>query len=192
MKLEYRVAALERQVAELQDFAALRPWRQPEQRQEQQVKIGAPALPRLAMPNADQLDQLLTIVLRQYPALRARDDEPDDFRAQFRSAFTRLMHCGRRDKVDTERTLSWWCDDAREWCRQHHVNPSWVGGGALVASALAHGDIPFTSLDAWPHISLGLQFGGGGREPLGKWHTVLTTGKLLEPMPPQHPVKLRA
>ena len=126
------------------------------------------------MPNEQQFDRLLEIVVQHFPVLRPRED---DFNAQFRAAFIRLAHCGRRDKVDNERSLSWWCDDAREWCRRHRVNPSWINGSAFVAAVLAHGDIAYASLDGWPHVALGLQFAGGGREPLEKWHTVLTAVK---------------
>jgi hypothetical protein len=144
------------------------------------VTITTPPLPNVALPNEQQFDRLLETVLQRFPVLRPREDVAD-FNAQFRAAFKRLTHLGRREKVDTDRALTWWLDDCCEWCRRHQVNLPWINGAAFVAAVLAHGDIAYTSLDEWPHVSLGLQFGGGGREPLGKWHTVLTSGQVLTP-----------
>ena len=114
---------------------------------------------------------MLYVVLDRYPVLKPRED-PTDYAAQFRAAFIRLAHCGRRDKVDNERSLSWWTDDAREWCRRHRANPVWVGGAAFTAAVIAHGDIRYV-MDNWPHdFAVGLQFGGGGISAKRTWNCV--------------------
>ena len=121
------------------------------------------------------------------PVLKPRED-PEDFATQFRAAFIRLAHCGRRDKLDTERGFGWWLDDAREWCRRHQVNPSWIGGAAFTAAVIAHGDIRYV-MDNWPHdTAFAIQFAGGGREATGQWKRVLG-GALLDAVPPRYPTK---
>jgi hypothetical protein len=151
---------------------------------EPQVRITTPPLAKVVLPTEDEFQRLLTIVLDRYPILRPREDT-EDFRAQFRAAFIRLAHCGRRDKPDTERGLGWWLDDAQEWCRRHQVNPSWIGGAAFTAAVIAHGDIRYV-IDDWPHdFAVALQF-GGGYEPKDWWRRALA-GTLLEPTPPPYP-----
>lgn len=115
---------LERRVRDLEaEVEALRHLLKPAapRREEPQVKITTPPLARVTLPTPDEFRRLLEIVVKRYPVLKPRED-PEDFAKQFRAAFIRLAHCGRRDKPDTERSLSWWCDDAREWCGRHQVN----------------------------------------------------------------------
>jgi hypothetical protein len=188
--IERRLVALERENSDLRariDALQLLLGNKtaPPRRDEPQVRITNPPLANVAMPNEQQFDRLLETVVQRFPVLRPREDVAD-FNAQFRAAFKRLTYLGRREKVDTNRALSWWCDDAREWCRRHRVNPSWINGAAFVAAALAHGDIAYTTLDEWPHVSLGLQFTGGGVPAKDWWHRVLA-GTLLDPVPSPYP-----
>jgi hypothetical protein len=152
---------------------------------EPQVRISSPPLAKMAMPTDDEFRRLLHVVLDRYPVLKPRED-PEDYAAQFRAAFIRLQHCGRRDKVDTERGLGWWLDDGAQWCRRHNVNPPWIGGAAFTAAVIAHGDIRFV-MDDWPHdFSVALQWGGGGYECKDWWRRALS-GTLLDPTPSSYP-----
>ena len=139
----------------------------------------------MVLPTPDEFHRLLHVVLDHYPILRPRE-ETEDFRAQFRAAFIRLAHCGRRDKIDKDRGLGWWVDDCQQWCREHKVNPTWVGGAPFAAAVIASGDVKFV-IDDWPHgFCVALQFGGGGIEPRDWWRRALA-GTLLEPVPPERP-----
>ena len=66
------------------------------------MRITTPPLAKVALPTQDEFRRLLHVVLECYPVLKPRED-PEDYAAQFRAAFIRLAHCGRRDKLDTER-----------------------------------------------------------------------------------------
>jgi hypothetical protein len=189
--VEKRVAVLERENADLRArLDALQVLLVPTQpatprRDEPQVRITAPPLANVALPTAAEFSRLLTIVLDRYPILRPRED-PADYAAQFRAAFIRLAHCGRRDKIDNQRGLGFWLDDCQEWCRRHKVNPTWMGGAAFTCAVIAHGDIQFVMGD-WPHdFAVGLQFGGGGRESKDWWRRA-AAGVLLDPAPPLYP-----
>jgi hypothetical protein len=150
-----------------------------------QVKITAPPLANVVLPTPDELRRLLTIVLDRYSILRPREIS-EDYAAQFRAAFIRLCHCGRRDKIDSERGLGFWIDDAQEWCQRHQVNPSWIGGAPFTAAVIAHGDIKYI-MDDWPHdFACALQHTGGGIEARDWWRRALA-GTLLEPTPSPHP-----
>jgi hypothetical protein len=67
-----------------------------------------------------------------------------------------------------------------------------VGGAALVAAAIACGDIAFSSPDGFPHISLGLMAHGGGAPSSEKWKSALETGRLLEPALLDRPTEVRS
>jgi hypothetical protein len=190
--VERRIAALEQENAVLKgQLEALRVLLAPNkaaapQRDEPRVRIMTPPLANVLQPTENELHRLLHIILGRFPVLAPRED-PAEYAAQFRSAFIRLLHCGRRDKIDNERRLTWWLDDCREWCQQHQVNPDWVGGAPFTAAAIGHGDVEYTIAD-WPHdTAFALQFGGGGR-PSGGWWKRALGGVILEPTPPRYPV----
>lgn len=137
------------------------------------------------MPTDAEFHQLQHVVLERYSVLKPREDLAEDA-ALFRAAFIRLPHCGRRDKLDNQRGLGFWLDDCREWCRQHQINPSWIGGAPFTAAAAAHGDIRFV-MDNWPHdAAFALQFEGGGAPAKDWWRRALA-GALLEPTPSPYP-----
>jgi hypothetical protein len=125
------------------------------------VRISSPPLAKIELPTDDEYRRLLAIVLDRYPILKPRADS-SDYAAQFRAAFIRLAHCGRRDVVDHKRGLSFWLDDCREFCDRHRIHPSWINGAPFTAAVIAHGDIRYTVED-WPHdFVCSVQFGGGG------------------------------
>jgi hypothetical protein len=150
------------------------------------VRISSPPLARSVLPTEDEYQRLLTVVTGRHPILKPRADTPDYF-AQFKAAFIRLSHVGRRDKVDNQRGLGFWVDDCQEFCRRHQINPSSIGGGAYTAALIAHADIKFV-IEDWPHdFVCSLQWGGGGAGCRGWWKRALG-GTLLSPEPPRYPV----
>ena len=145
---------------------------------------------KVTLPTQDEYPRLLRVVLDHHPILRPRADTPDYF-AQFKSAFIRLSHCGRRDKIDNQRGLGFWVDDASDWCCRHNVNPPWISGGAFTAAVIACGDVEFV-IEDWPHdFVCSLMFGGGGRDAKDWWRRALA-GTLLDPTPPLHRAPLPA
>jgi hypothetical protein len=191
--IEKRIAVLERENASLKSqVAALRAPASTKVMPlpPSPVKITHPPLAKIVLPTEDEFHRLLEIVLIQYPQLRPREDSAG-YSAQFRSAFVRLAHIGRRDKVDPQRGLGFWVDDASEFCRRHQINPPWITGGAFTTAVIAHADIKFV-IEDWPHAFVcSLQWGGGGHECRGWWKRALG-GALLEPTPPLHPPPLPA
>ena len=136
---------------------------------------------------------VLEIVLDRYPQLRPRSDQ-QGFDAQFRVAFQRLLHSGRRDKLDVNRGLEFWTDDARTWSQQHSPAVTVLtNGAAFVAALVSQGDVPYAPLDNFPcDLGFGLQAYGGGRPSAGCWRVVLETGGLLEPTPLDRPVAIKS
>lgn len=148
------------------------------------VKISHPVA-KVALATEDEFRRLLEIVLIQYPQLRPRDTQ--GFEAEFRLAFRFLQHTGRREKIDRGHDLLFWVDTAAVWLREHKIAPGVLGIGAtaFVAAAIASGDVPFSSLDEFPHIYFGLVPFGGGIPAKDFWRRSLA-GALVEPSPPPH------
>ena len=155
-------------------------------RAESSVKISYP-LRRVALPSADELRRLREIVSACWPQLRRVDA------MEFAAAFAYVAHAGRRDRLDSEHSLSWWGDETTAWLRRHQLAPNVlsVSGSALLSAVIAHGDVAFTSPADFPHVSLGIQFGGGGHPSSGCWKSVLETGRLREPTPLDRPVAIK-
>jgi hypothetical protein len=188
--VETRVAALEAENAKLkarlEALQVLLSPTKPTPPRQAQVKITTPPPAKITLPTEDEFRRLLHVVLDRYPVLKPRED-PAAYAAQFRSAFIRLAHCGRRDKPDNQRGLAFWLDDCQEWCRCHQINPNSISGGAYTAAVIAHADVPFV-IEDWPHdTAFALQFGGGGADPKNWWRRALA-GTLLDPTPPLHRV----
>jgi hypothetical protein len=157
-------------------------------RDDPSVKITHPVR-RVEVPTAKEFDQLSAIVLGRYPQFAPRADR-EGFDAQFRVAFQRLLHVGRRDdKLDEAHGLDFWTDDCRFWQQQHQVALGvFVGGTALTAAVVACGDILYAPLDRFPFdLGFGLVAYGGGRPTTDRWREVLVTGHLLEPTPLDRP-----
>jgi len=187
---DQRIAVLESEIRALKILLGTqqRTLTAPPRRAEPQVRITHPVRP-VSLPLADEYRRLRAIVFDRYPQLAPRADEhPDDAAAQFRAAFQFLAHTGRAEKLDRDHGLSWWSDTARVWLQEHKIAPGVLGisGTAFVAAAIASGDILFTSLDEFPHISFGLVPHGGGLPSRDFWKRVLS-GTLLNPLPPLHP-----
>jgi hypothetical protein len=188
---EQRIAVLENEVAALKILLGSRTVAPP-RLVEPSVRVATPALRRLALPTDAEFDRLSEVVLGRYPQLRPRADQ-QGFDAQFRVSFVRLQHIGRRDRLESERALTWWTDDCRAWQRQHqNALNVFVGGAAFVTAVIACGDILFSSPDSFPHVSLALQFGGGGRLSDDSWREVLASGRLREPTPLDRPTAVRS
>jgi hypothetical protein len=164
----------------------------PPRRDEPQVRISYP-VSRIEVPSNEEFDRLSEIVLRRYPQLAPRADR-EGFDAQFRVAFQRLLHVGRKDKLDTQHGWEFWTEDCRIWQQQHRVAQGvFVGPTALVAAIVACGDIPYAPLDRFPFdLGFGLVAYGGGRPSSGKWREVLVTGCPLEPTPLDRPTVVQS
>ena len=188
--VEKRIAALERENADLKArlealqllLSGNKPT--PPRRVAPQVQITNP-LPRVMLPNDEQCRQLCDIVLQRYPSLRPRRGEEEEFAAEFRAAIRFVEHHGRRAQLDRDRGIGWWIDTARDWLSQHGGN-SLIGGNAFIAAIVATGDVQHSD-PREPGFVIGLQHTGGGRETSAQWHTVLSTGRLLDPVPPERP-----
>ena len=143
---------------------------------------------RVAVPTAEESERLLSLVIERWPQLQRVDG------AEFVVAFHRILHLGRRDKLDTERGLSFWCDDVRAWQQQQQIATNvFVGGMAFTAAVLAQNDVDHTMSDRYPFdLSFALQFAGGGRASSEKWREALVTGKLLEPSPSPYPAAIKS
>jgi hypothetical protein len=165
----------------------------PPQLGDSQVRITGGPLRRMPLPTDAEFEQLIDLVLARWPQLCRSDNQT--FGAEFRAAFQRLQHLGRRDKLDTERALSWWTDDARDWLCEHQLGGRvLVSSPAFTAAVVACGDIGYTALDNFPcDVSFALQFGGGGVRPSSDgWREVLATGSLPKPMSLPHPIEVRS
>jgi len=156
-------------------------------REESGVRITYPVR-RVTLPTSEEFEKLLAIVTARWPQLQRSDG------AEFVVAFHRLALLGRRQKLDTERGLSFWCDDVRLWQHQQQVAPNvFVAGAPFTAAVLAQADVAHTMSDNFPcDLSFGLQFAGGGRPSSDCWRSVLETGRLLEPSPSPWPVATKS
>jgi hypothetical protein len=182
--IEKRVAILERENAALK---ARLDAKSPAPLPPSPVRITHPTT-KVVIPSAEEFDRLSEIVLRRYPQLAPRADR-ENFGVQFRVAFQRLLHVGRKDTLDTQHGWEFWADDCRNWQQQHRVAQGvFVSPAALVAGIAACGDIPYAPLDRFPFdLGFGLVAYGGGRPSADRWREVLATGRLLEPTPLDRP-----
>jgi hypothetical protein len=158
---------------------------------ESRVQITGAPLRRMPLPTDEEYERLLDLVLTRWPELRPRSDQT--FGAQFYFAFLRLQHLGRRDRLDMERSPSWWADDARNWLREHQLGGRvLVSAAAFTAAAIADG-VGHTAPDNFPcDMSFALQFGGGGRASSHGWRQILATGSLPKPMSLPYPIEVRS
>jgi len=175
-QLEQQVDALRRELAEVKgprSNAEIPHTSAPPQRQ---VTISHP-LEKASLPSDEEFPLLLQRVLARYPSLRPDDER--GFLGEFKQALTFCHHHGRRREIDRERSLGWWIDTCRTWCRQHGVPGYPVSSQAFVAAIIAAGDVQFTDPDE-PGFSCALQFGGGGH-PSGDWWRRVLSGTMLTP-----------
>lgn len=109
-----------------------------EPRAEPGVRITYPVR-RVSLPTSEEFEKPLAIVTARWPQLQRSDG------AEFVVAFHRILHLGRRKKLDTERGLAFWTDDVRAWQHQHQISPNvFVGGVSFTAAVLAQNDVGHT------------------------------------------------
>ena len=185
---DQRISALEREVRglKMQLAHSRRQFVAPPPRDEPTVRVLHPVR-RLTVPTDGEFARLLGIVVERYPQLRS---EYPSFQAEFCAAWKRLQHIGRRDRLDTDRGLGWWLDDAAQWLRENSVSPTSITGPAFVSALVAQGDVGYAPLDNYPcDLGFALQFGGGGRPASNDgWRHVLQTGNLRAPTPLDRPI----
>ncbi|WP_136626350.1 hypothetical protein [Bradyrhizobium macuxiense] len=188
-QIEQRLAALESEAAELRAMLAGNAAQAPAQQQQRdpEVTVTEVAEPLRALPSDEQLRRLLVVVLTEYPQLgpdrrripRALEIEYQDAAfVEFKAAFTALSMMRRLPRPDTKHTTGYWIDACEDHLRQAGRQGD-LTTSALVAAALAHGDITYRPLDEFPHgVELGLAIGGQGRLYNGAWRQVLAMGRL--------------
>jgi hypothetical protein len=139
------------------------------------------------LPTPSELDQLLELIVGQYPMLKARSGLEHELRCQFERAFAFLAFCRRSDRLATNRSLAFWVDDAADWLRRRGHHNTEVGAAAFTAAAIAWG-IRHTPINdttgsnrGYPYVVFGLAGGDSERahDPL-PWKTLLETRKLPE------------
>jgi hypothetical protein len=190
-----RLEQLEREVRDLRRLLAPPPPKPQPKIVEAGVRIHTALTinPGFTMPNDDELDRLLAIVLSALPALKPKphrfDDGIDEFRGDFRSAFWALGALVRRaDKPDTGRATSWWVDHVSEQLRVAGRR-SISTGLPLVAACLAHGVEHTITKERFPHdVALGLAAYGGGKPCGNEWRKTLTSGRVraASPLPAEY------
>ena len=141
--------------------------------------------PGFVTPNAGELDQLWSIVVRAVPALAPSrtiyGNAPDDvvvrrdFAAAVRAVGTILA---QRDAVDHSRGPEFWCEHINGQLRLTG-RPS-ISSQDFTAAALAlnvRHCIPLAS------ASFGFMWGGSGRPFIAEWRAVLANGRIRGPDP---------
>jgi len=171
MKSAERVAELEERVAELEsENDALR-----------SRLIAAGLMPTPAdLPSDQQLDKLIGLVVTAHPQLEPREEE-GNFRRQFLNALHFLTFARRSDELNREYALSFFVDQANQWCRQYNIDGG-VRSRAFVAAAITSG-VKYSPVVRFPRdIELGLALGGASQGS-SAWHSVLTSGEVPKPTP---------
>ena len=180
---ERRIQALECQIAELKGqpiparVAAVAPV-------QEGPRIFNP-VPSVSMPTPSELEKLLDIVLRQFPALdpqfrgRFADTDRDDFVAGFRSASYAIQTWHRIDTPDMKRSVTSWIDLAEEIARLRGMSAR-IRLANFIAAVLAAGDIPHDfqgALSSSVHFGLAVgESAGSQRANLAAWRRVLAEG----------------
>jgi hypothetical protein len=151
--------------------------------EERAVKIYHPYdAPLIAMPNDNQLDRLIKIVLSAYPHLapaqghpRWEEENRHEFRVGFRASFERIACLYRTDTFYSEYSIQRWTHEAMDYFRgqRRSVEIRWP---VYLAAAIAAGDVPFC-VDG-PYV--GLRFDSVGCAPIAAWQAVLQ-GRMLRP-----------
>lgn len=146
-----------------------------------------------ALPNPDQLRELATIVLREFPKLApahrhgARDWEIEDVERRwhrgFEASFLALGAMRRIDQPDYAHYASHHLDHAQNWLRSYGICTDI--GDALFPAALAFGDITWVDPRVDGQVlALGLSPYVGRPASAEAWRKVLATGELLPPSAP--------
>jgi hypothetical protein len=151
-----RIAALESQLASRTAAAPARVTARDEG-----VRIFNPPEPCGTMPSGAELQRLLQMVITAYPALRLpdpinglrRDEEERDHLLGFKATFHWLSHVGRSDELDHKHALTFWIDEALEWCRARQVASGAIRTRNFLAACVARADVRFTDLARLPYVT---------------------------------------
>ena len=146
------------------------------------VKISMPAW-HADLPTDNEVDQLLALVERTWPRLKPTRDEPGH-RAGFLGAMRRLVFARRSEKLNADRGLLWFADEATCWLADRGAQLR-VSGKAFLSAALVS-RIAATAADRFPHdVELALSLGDGHANLA--WQETLRSMELLPPLPPRRP-----
>jgi hypothetical protein len=132
---------------------------------------------RIILPTADELRRLEEIVYRTYPKLKAGGDSNS-----FRAAFFRLTYTRRAERLDNKRSLDFWVDQCEDWLKAQNYYPSRPADQSFVAACIAMGDIAFSDPSRFPSMSLGITALPQFEALPGRWHEVLASGRVPEPI----------
>ena len=155
-----------------------------EPRAELGVTVSFP-LRRVSEPSSAEFEQLRDRVLSRWPQLH----QGESFDSEFEAAFIYLLHVGRTDRLDTLHAVTWHCDTAITWLRDHQrYAPASLGPAAFTSAIIAHSDILHTMSERFPFdLSFGI-VGGGRRQSNNKWRE----GQLSDPVPSPNPVAIKS
>jgi hypothetical protein len=87
------------------------------------------------LPKDDDLQKLVTVVLRRHPELEPQSERRDEFFRDFRSACNHIAGLPRTEKPNSKYALSWWLDYLQS------ARGSVVRGPPYIVAALAQGDV---------------------------------------------------
>jgi hypothetical protein len=131
-------------------------------------------------PSDDELRRLLEIVVTALPDLRQVVTP-----AEFGRAMFAVSTFGRTAAPDTAHYFAHWVEIAN--ARLKDVGLGEIGGGALMAGVLAHGDVVWRAHDrfAGQLCELGLaEYPGSGRPCSNRWRDLLSgRSTVLAPVP---------
>ena len=153
-------------------------------REEPGVTVSFP-LRRVSEPSSAEFDQLRGRVLSRWHQLH----QGESFDSEFEAAFIYLLHVGRTDRLDMLRAVTWHCDTAITWLRDHQRSaPVSLGPAAFTSAIIAHADILHTMSERFPFdLSFGIMV-GGGRHSNNRWRE----GRLSDPVPSPRPIETRS
>jgi hypothetical protein len=132
-------------------------------------------LPEPDLPDDDELTKLMAIVEKAWPQLVGA--EP----TEVRNGLIWASHAFKRPGLNSEFYPTTLMDGARSWLKGQGYHSS-LSLRAFLSSVIASGDIPYSDLSRFPwDIELGVTPVSERAQPSSKWHTVLSTRKVLPP-----------
>jgi hypothetical protein len=94
----------------------------------------------------------------------------------------RLTYTRRAERLDNKRSLDFWVDQCEDWLRAQNYYPSRPADQSFVAACIAMGDIAFSDPRRFPSMSLGITALPQFEALPGRWHEVLASGRVPEPI----------
>jgi hypothetical protein len=179
-----RLAALEAENADLRVRLSrletpAEPKVAPPQRDDVGVRVTT-IIPKSAnLPSEDESRALLKLVHARFPQLKCQYTRwlsPDDELESFRAAFAYVSSLTKTEKPTKKYAVSWWLDEAQEWCRKVSVQGRIL---SLMPSVIATGDVPYSMDDftaMWVH-----PYRVGKPIDTSAWRKLLNGGDLLAP-----------